>query len=358
MYNQVKNVNHDETSAMNLHNHPTLSPVEEILRVSAQSFRRDVVPKYRPVIFRGLVDDWSAVQLAKQAPESVCQLLVTMDTGHVVDAVMAPPAEKGRLFYNESLDGFNFLRNKLTLSQVIGQIMRYSHFTDPPSVAVQSALIADCAPDFLATHDLHLIDSSIQPRLWIGNSIRTPAHFDESSNIACVVAGTRRFTLFPPEQIKNLYIGPLDFAPTGTPISLVNFSQPDFDQFPLFRAALATAVVADVGPGDAIYIPPLWWHHVESFAPFNMLVNYWWREDTQAIMPSGIGSLWHALASLRQLPDHERKAWSTIFQHYVFGPTCAAEQHLPASARGILAEMSAEQKKAIRKKLREFVEHD
>ena len=60
-----------------------------------------------------------------------------------------------------------------------------------------------------------LLDEKILPRIWLGNRITTPAHVDEWNNVGCVVAGRRRFTLFPPEQITNLYIGPLDFAPTG-----------------------------------------------------------------------------------------------------------------------------------------------
>jgi len=95
-------------------------------------------------------------------------------------------------------------------------------------VAVQSALIADCLPGFLADHAMPLLPATIAPRIWIGNRVTTPTHFDESNNIACVVAGRRRFTLFPPEQIANLYIGPIDFAPTGTPISLVNLPDPGF----------------------------------------------------------------------------------------------------------------------------------
>jgi len=116
----------------------------------------------------------------------------------------------------------------------------------------------------------------VQPRLWLGNEVVTPAHFDESHNLACVVSGRRRFTLLPPEQVGNLYIGPLDFAPTPTPISLVSFRAPDFARFPRFHDALAAAQVAELEPGDALYIPSLWWHHVESIGLLNTMVNYWW----------------------------------------------------------------------------------
>ncbi len=60
-------------------------------------------------------------------------------------------------------------------------------------------------------------------------------------------------------------------------MSLVQLHAPDFDRFPRFREALDAAVTAELEAGDAIYIPPLWWHHVQSLEPFNLLVNYWWH---------------------------------------------------------------------------------
>ncbi|AGH44341.1 cupin-like domain-containing protein [Paraglaciecola psychrophila] len=80
-------------------------------------------------------------------------------------------------------------------------------------------------------------------------------HFDEASNIAVVAAGKRRFTFFPPEQIKNLYIGPLDFTPSGQPISLVNLRDPDLKRFPRYEEAYKNAMSVELNPGDAIYIP-------------------------------------------------------------------------------------------------------
>src|SRR5262249_2621219 len=156
--------------------------------------------------------------------------------------------------YNAAFDGFNFLKNKLPLARIIEQVARYSQFDEAPAVAAQSALIAGCLPRFLDAHRLPLLDDTIAPRIRLGTAITVPAHCDEPDNIACVVAGRRRFTLFPPGQIGNLYIGPLDFAPTGTPISLVDFAAPDFARFPRFRDACAQAQSAELGPGDAIFI--------------------------------------------------------------------------------------------------------
>src|SRR5262249_13334451 len=161
--------------------------------------------------------------------------LAALDSGREVDAVMTRPEAQGRIFYSDDYNGFNFLRNRLPLTQVMEQLLRYAPHPNPPAVAVQSALLADCAPSLAGGPRLPLLADTVAPRIWMGNAITTPAHIDESHNIACVVAGRRRFTLFPTEQVANLYLGPLDFTPTGSPISLVDFKKPDFERFPRFR---------------------------------------------------------------------------------------------------------------------------
>jgi hypothetical protein len=237
-----------------------------------------VVGSDKPAILRGLVRDWPAVRLALQSPEAVCAYLAGMDSGAPADALLTAAPERGRLFYNADMSGFNYARRKLPLTAVIEQLARYSGFDNPPAVAMQSARVDECLPGFTRNNALPFL-TDVSPRIWVGNHVVTPAHFDESHNVACVVAGQRRFTLFPPEQVDNLYIGPRDFAPTPTPISMVDFADPDFTRFPRFRAALAVAQVADLGPGDAIYIPSLWWHHVRSIGMLNILVNYWWLPE-------------------------------------------------------------------------------
>ena len=175
-----------------------------------------------------------------------------------------PPQARGRIAYNDSMDGINFAHRRLPLSAIVEQLSRYALFDNPPSVAVQSALIPECLPGFAVENRLPVLDEAVAPRIWLGNRVTVPAHVDESNNVACVVAGRRRFTLFPPEQVSNLYIGPLDYAPTGAAMSVADLVEPDFERFPRLKDALSAAYVAELAPGDALFIPTLWWHHVES----------------------------------------------------------------------------------------------
>jgi len=314
------------------------TPIAEMHGVGREQFEAELLPAARPVVLRGLVADWPAARLGRESAEAICRYLIGLDNGTPVDALMLAPAEKGRIFYNAAFDGFNFLKNKLPLTRIIEQVARYSRFDEAPAVAAQSALIAACLPGFLDAHRLPLLDAAIEPRIWLGTAITVPAHCDETDNIACVVAGKRRFTLFPPGQIGNLYIGPLDFAPTGTPISLVDFAAPDFERFPKFRDAWSHALVAELGPGDAIFIPALWWHHVQSLDVCNILINYWWNGPPRA--HDDRDCLLHALLTLRRLPASQRAAWSEVFQHYVFGERDASNAHIPPSRRGVLGELN------------------
>jgi len=318
----------------------TATPIPELRGVDRARFEREVPPAAHPVVLRGLVSDWPAAKLGRESPEAICRYLIGLDNGTPVDALLLAPEEKGRIFYNAAFDGFNFARNRLPLSRVIEQVARYSQFERAPAVAAQSALIRACLPAFLPAHPMPLLDAVVEPRIWLGTAITVPAHCDETDNIACVVAGKRRFTLFPPGQIGNLYIGPLDFAPTGTPISLVDFAAPDLQRFPKFRDACAHALSADLGPGDAIFIPALWWHHVQSLDVCNILVNYWWNGPARA--HDDRDCLLHALLTLRRLPASQRAAWAEVFQHYVFGDRDAGNAHIPPSRRGVLGDLSEE----------------
>jgi len=317
------------------------APIREFDTRDLELIRREVLTSGEPAVLRGLVSDWPAVAAARSSADDLVAYLRQFDSGAPVDAIMTAPEIEGRIFYRDALNGFNFVRNRLPLTAIAAQALRYAGHARAPAVAVQSAPIAECAPGFAAANPLPLAHPSAQPRIWLGNALTTPTHLDEWFNVGCVVLGRRRFTLFPPAQIANLYVGPLDYAPTGAPMSLVQLHAPDFARFPRFREALAHARAAELAPGDAMFIPPLWWHNVESLDSLNVLVNYWWHASGAPLgSVSGYDSLLHAILNIRQLPEPARAAWRALFEHYVFGPQEPVSAHIPEPRRGVLGRLA------------------
>jgi cupin-like protein len=334
--------------------------VPEWRGANERTIREEVLTQYRPAVLRGLVSEWPAVQAALESPAELARYLAAFDSGKPVDAILMPPPAHGRIAYDDAMDGFNFVRNRLPVAAILEQLSRYAQFEDPPAVAVQSAPLADCLPGFAAENALSLLDAAVAPRLWIGNRVTVPAHFDESDNVACVVAGKRRFMLFPPEQVANLYVGPLDFAPTGAAMSTAQLAEPDFGKYPRLRDALSAAQVADLAPGDAIFIPTLWWHHVESLDPtLNVLVNYWWKGALGAVerTASGMDGLLHSLLNIRPMPAELRQAWASLFEHYVFRAGDEDIAHIPQHRRGVLSAMAPDAAQRMRELLISRLRH-
>jgi hypothetical protein len=186
--------------------------------------------------------------------------------------------------------------------------------------------------------------------LWLGNRTRTAAHWDLPQNLACVVAGRRRFTLFPTDQIGNLYVGPLEFTLAGQAISLVDVDAPDLERYPRFAEALGAARTAELGPGDALYIPSLWWHAVASLDEFGAMINFWWR-DAEPPLLTPLNALYHAVITMKNLPPNELAAWRVLFDHYIFGDNGDPAEHLPEKARGILGRRTPELVARVKKLL-------
>ena len=215
---------------------------------------------------------------------------------------------------------------------------------------VGSTAVDGWLPGFSDTHELELGRPEALCSLWLGNRTRIAAHYDFPRNLACVVAGQRRFTLFPPQAAMNLHIGPLEHTPSGQPISLVDFARVDRDRFPRFAQALEQALVAELAPGDALYIPSMWWHHVEAFSPVNLLVNYWWR-DSALYLGSPQMALLHAALAIGQLGEDERSAWRLLFEQLVFERDESDWEHLDADRRGVMGAVNEQGASMLRRQI-------
>ena len=317
-----------------------MKKIEELTGVDRAIFEREILPANRPVVLRSLLRGWPAVQAGRESPRAVVDYFKQFDTGKMVNAIVGPSEIKGRFFYSDNYQDFNFGPRSVPLGTALDTLASLAEEPQPPAIALQAMNVLDVMPSFLGDNTMPLLDSGIAPRVWMGNRSMIATHFDNYHNIACVVSGSRRFTVFPPEQVSNLYIGPLLKTPGGSPISVVDLREPDYARFPKFRQALESAQEAVLTPGDAIYIPILWWHGVESLDPLNVLVNYWWS-DAIAAHHKPILALMHSMVLMSGLPAGERAAWRTFFDHFAFQTDGAPGAHLPSGLRDVMGDLSA-----------------
>lgn len=298
---------------------------------------QDLLASGQPAVLRGLVRDWGLVQAGLRSMPEAMDYLRGHYNGQPVTYSYGGADVAGRPFYNDDFTALNCEVRRSPLGDVLDEIAAHAPDAKPPTYYVASLLIDSRFPRFREQNDLgfpaHGVDAP--PSIWIGNRVTASCHYDALNNIACCAVGRRRFTVFPPEQIENLYPGPLEPTPGGQAVSVVDFEAPDFERFPGFLEALASAQTTVLEPGDAVFIPSLWWHHVQGLEAFNVLVNYWWS-SVPAHIPTPMNALYHALWTIRDRPERERQAWRSIFDYYVFGDAQRAGEHLPEAARNVL----------------------
>lgn len=326
-------------------------PVEEAAGPLPQGEELDrlLAEVQRPLVFRSAGGDLPIVRRANEGRASVTDYLRRHWSGRDLTVYRAPVEARGRFHYTQAIDAFNFTATREGLEDILAALataieetvyvgstdleLFFPGLCEPNDPGVAGVVADGCAP--------------VVSSLWMGNRTVTSAHYDLSNNCALCAAGRRRFTLFAPDQIANLYPGPLEPTPGGQVISMVDFAAPDLARYPRFATAMQNALVVTLEPGDVLVYPAMWWHQVEALDDFNILLNWWWNPVPDFIDTPQI-TLMHAMLSLRQRPKAERNAWKAIFDHYIFGDEAEASAHLPDHALGLLGRLDANHARRLR----------
>ena len=313
------------------------------------AFRVGVIEPGQPVVMRAIGRQLPAVGHGAASPEAALAYLARFEQAGAgserantggPEVFIAAADVAGRYFYSADLAGFNFTRQAMPLTQAFALMLRHAADGSAPTCYAGSVLASHYLPGFAEANRLNVVPPQVEARLWIGNASHVACHYDAYENVACVLAGKRRFTLYPPTAIAGLYPGPIDHTMAGQPVSMAA-ADPANPAYPRFAKVRDLAVTVELGPGDALFLPKLWWHEVAAASPLNVMLNYWW--DATAIGPDApMLSLLHAMIAIAERPAAEREAFRAFFDHFVFRPDGHPLAHLPEEQRGVLKDLRGE----------------
>lgn len=318
-----------------------LPRTREWRNVDLQTLRGEILPRDRPAVLKGAVSHWPIVRAAAESPQALFDYVRARDLGRPIRTLVGKPDINGFLFYNEDMSGLNFEFTTQPFQTTFAGILSWMNRPNPPALYTGAASVERNLPAVGRENTLDILDRKSSTWLWLGNAVTMPTHHDPLDGINCLIAGRKRFTFFSPDQLHNLYVGPLEHAPGGQPTSLVKLPAPDLQRYPRFAEALAHAEVAEVEPGDAVFLPNLWWHNVESLDPLNLAMNFWWFDAIEwEVEPFAALAL--GLLAITPLPPSRRDAWRMMFDHYVFRTGGDPVPYVPPQHRGMLGPMTPE----------------
>ena len=243
-------------------------PLARIAAASSEEFHERYVAARRPVVLAGLVRDWPAVRRWNLDVLRAAHPAVPITTARVENGQVVMDPQRGLIHEPADLDAF-------VAALCAGAQDRY---LITPMRALPEALRADAPPP------AYLRGVRVQnAKLWIGPvGMVSGMHRDLADNLHAQVSGRKRFTLVAPQQSACVYPNSFfDSVPNGCRIDV---EHPDYARFPRLRDA--EMLVAELDPGDVVYIPRGWWHHVRTL-DLSISVNFWWASGVRRVLVQG-----------------------------------------------------------------------
>lgn len=277
-------------------------PIDSVEGLSVAEFRSRYSEPERPVVLRGAIRGWTVFKT--WTPEYLKSLLGAMS----VKVARSP--DNGEYFDPET--GVDHLR---TL------VLPFDEFIDRAfeSGSTEKLYLSQIATEKLAPlmRDIVVPEYARPPILfnnvWIGSKGNiTRCHYDMQDNLLAQVVGRKRVTLFPSRHLGRMY--PRSLFVNKSNFSRVDVIRPDYERFPRFRQVPAYETQLD--PGDMLFIPIHWFHHVVSLDAA-ISVNYWWRPRLlQSLRPASVRYWPRTVASghiQHQITGFARRVAKTLF---------------------------------------------
>jgi len=226
----------------------TAGQVPRVPKLSRQEFLDNYYALNRPVVMTGAMDNWPAMTrwTSTELKRRCGDRIVSVQANRDEDANYEENSGKLRsqMTFAEFVD----------ITETIDQTNNY-YITANNSETNKEAL-KELWNDVIAFPEYLRDDPTNCGFFWFGpKGTITPLHHDLTNNFMAQVRGRKLVRLVPPYELPNLYNSRHCF-------SAVDLDRPDYDKFPLFRNV--TVLDVAIGPGDLLFLPVGWWHHVRA----------------------------------------------------------------------------------------------
>lgn len=240
---------------------PEFRSVPSYEQPSMESFYRDIFQPKVPAIVKGCMKHWKSLEKWKD-----------IEYLKRVAGTRTVPIEVGSKYteddWAQQLITFSeYLETYISSTPTkIGYLAQHQLFQQIPELKDDFSI-----PDFCSFSDTEE-ENSTDTNAWFGPAgTVSPLHYDPKNNLLCQVFGYKRIVLYKPEDSEYLY-------PYETRL-LCNTAQvdpykPDYEKWPKFKSA--EAFFCYLKPGEMLFIPPKWWHHVVSLSP-SFSISFWWN---------------------------------------------------------------------------------
>jgi len=129
---------------------------------------------------------------------------------------------------------------------------------------------------------------NLQVNMWMNVSpVKSAFHYDSYHNFLCCVHGKKLITLVPPNTLVK-----------SNPLFSESYNHLE-SSLPKHANKLQVSLL----PGQVLFIPEGWWHHVQS-APNTVAISFWWKgvdQDKLTDKARGLIDLYICKGTLRRL---------------------------------------------------------
>lgn len=254
---------------------PVHRPIERRAAPSREEFVREFVRQSRPVVLTGLLERWPARAWSVDT--------IDRDWGSCTVAKL--PARDGVLDIGEQQTP---VFQQIRLSEHVAAMRRgpgCTSYLSVPLTRMPASFRAGLSTLPYCEGARHL-----RSRFWLGAAgTVTPLHQDLPHNLSAQLFGRKRWLLYPPGApvYRNT---PWSRAPN---FARVDPERPDLVRFP--RSASARPLGCVLSPGEVLFIPRLWWHHVRSLDD-NAAINFWFGGAVIGTLVSAVALFKRALS--------------------------------------------------------------